>query len=255
MATGALTEVTEEVIETVADNLEGAAEATRLLEPRVISFFLGGVGVGVAVGFFFGYRYNREKLRAEAFQQSEEELDEIRKVYQQRMVAAQDKPTVEEIIQERGYSVHAGEVRRPLPPPVPVAEPSVVFTDENVQANAGWDYKIEIAARDTDTPYVIHQDEFNSGETGYDKTEYTYYADDDVLVDTDNIPLPHADIIVGQTNLKFGHGSDDEDIVYVRNDRIAVEMEITRLHKSYEQEVLGLEHSHSPTRPAQRRRR
>jgi hypothetical protein len=252
MATGALTEATGEVIETVADNLEGAAEATRLLEPRVVSFFLGGVGVGVVVGFFFGYRYNREKLRAEAFQQSEEELDDIRKVYQQRIVASQTKPSAEEIIEERGYSVH----ERPLAPPVPVAEPpQVVFTDQNIQANAGWDYKKEIAARDTDTPYVIHQDEFNSGETGYDKTEYTYYANDDVLVDTDNIPLPHADIIVGQSNLKFGHGTDDENVVYVRNDRIAVEMEITRVPKSYEEEILGLEHSHSPTRPAQRKRR
>ena len=59
--------------------------------------------------------------------------------------------------------------------------------------------------------------------------------------DEDGHPLPHADIIVGQDNLRFGEGTDDEDVVFVRNDRLQTEMEICRKHASFEEEVLGLD--------------
>jgi hypothetical protein len=71
---------------------------------------------------------------------------------------------------------------------------------------------------------------------------YTYYSGDDVLVGEDERPIPHGDAVVGQGNLKFGHGTDDENVVYVRNDQLRLEMEICRTNSSFEEEVLGLEH-------------
>ena len=59
--------------------------------------------------------------------------------------------------------------------------------------------------------------------------------------DANDHPLPHADIIVGLNNLQFGHGTDDDDVVFVRNDERQLEMEICRVNKSYEEEVLGVE--------------
>ena len=79
-------------------------------------------------------------------------------------------------------------------------------------------------------------------EKGYSQVTYTYYAIDDVLVDEENDhPLPHADIVVGLDNLQFGHGTDDDNVVFVRNDKLEIDMEICRLNKSFEEEVLGIE--------------
>jgi hypothetical protein len=68
---------------------------------------------------------------------------------------------------------------------------------------------------------------------------YTYYAEDDFLVnpENENHPIFGGDTIVGVENLKFGHGSDDVDVVYVRNDMLETDMQICRLNKSFEEEI------------------
>lgn len=236
------------VVEEVADNLEEIAEATRRINTNSVGFFIGGAAVGFAIGFYFGYKYNKEKLRAEAFAQSEKEVAKIREVYQQKTVAAMPKPSLDEVIEEQGYD-------RPLKAPVPglidprsavnvPPSPIIVIDAGDKDKNTGWNYPEEIQNRLAGEPYVIHQDEFSEGIDGYNKVTYTYYAADDVLVDEENgHPLPHADLIVGVNNLKFGHGSDDIDVVFVRNDQLQIDMEICRSSDSYEEAVMGLENS------------
>lgn len=223
-------------VEEVADNLEELAQATRRINAQAIGYVLGGFVVGAAVGFYFGHRWNKEKIKAEVFKQSEEELAAIRESYAQRIVAAAPKPSVEEVMEEHGYSTaieEAEENRRPLRPPVPVQE-DVVLADT-------WRYPQELAARTPDAPYVIHQDERGERE-GYNTVTYTYYDLDGVLVDEEGErPLPHPDMVVGQDNLKWGHGADHPDVVFVRNDALQLEMEICRVPRSYEEEVLGLQ--------------
>ena len=104
-----------------------------------------------------------------------------------------------------------------------------------------WDYEKELAARTPEEAYVIHQNEFMHAESGYTQVTYTYYATDDVLVGEDERPIPHGDVVVGQTNLKWGHGTDDIDVVFVRNDKLELEMQICRVYQSYEEGVLGLQ--------------
>jgi hypothetical protein len=242
----------EGVAEEVATNLEEIAEVTRRIDARGVGFVLGGFTIGLGVGFYLGRRLMREKLRVEAFTESQKEVEAIRETYQakQKAMAAQDKPTTEEIIQERGYSTAATREHheRPLRAPVPVLDRDPLtrrLVEERIKeaqaedARTMWNYPEELANRSPDAPYVIHQDEFKQGETGYVQTVYTYYAIDDVLADTDETPVPHADIVVGQDNLKWGHGTDDPDVVFVRNDKLELEMEICRIAKSYEEEVLG----------------
>ncbi len=243
----------EEIAEEVATNLEEVAEATRRINASAVGYVFGGVLIGASLGFYFGRRWNREKLRAEAFAESAAEVEKIREVYQQKTLAASPKPSVEEVIEERGYSTIEPpafvilEDKRPLPAPVPVSAPPVVTYEGGKEKDQGWDYAAELRTRDPEVPYIIHQDEFNNSETGYSKVVYTYWAGDDVLCDEDGTPLPHADLVVGLDNLKFGHGSDDIDVVFVRNQKIEVEMEICRNPGSYEEEVLGLERNDSAT--------
>lgn len=234
------------VVEEVADNLEELSQATRRINTRSAGIFIGGCAVGLVVGFYLGHRWNKEKIKAEAFKESEEEVARMREYYQQKVLVAEPKPSVEEVIEEKGYE-------RPLKPPVPglvdptpVTPPPVVIYEGGKDKAEGWNYEEELDKRiNSQTPYIIHQDEFNANETGYDKVTYTYYAGDDVMVDEENgHPLPHGDLVVGVENLRFGHGTDDIDVVYVRNNDLKLEMEICRSHESYEEKFLGIHREH-----------
>jgi hypothetical protein len=232
----------EALAEEVATNLEEVAEATRRISANGAGYILGGICIGFGIGFFIGYRYNKEKIRAEIFKESAEEVQKMREVYEAKTIAAQVKPSAESIVQEQGYSPVHDE--RPLPAPVPVREPvSAPPIPHEVaphSADVGWDFPTELESRSPEKPYVIHQGEVNEM-PGYSRVTYTYYAGDDVLCDVeDGHPVTHSDLIVGQQNLKFGHGADDPDVVFVRNDRLETVMEICRVPTSYEEVVLGL---------------
>lgn len=235
--------------EEVATNLEEVAEVTRRISSKGVGIFLGGVVVGVAVGFYIGHRWNSEKIKSEAFKESAEEIEKMRDLYVAKVIAAQEKPAAEEIIAERGYgaistpSKSGARTKRPTRPPVPVEEPT---SPESIPVDVWvWDYAKELANRTAEEPYVVHKDEYGSSETGYEQKTFTYYDEDGVLVDDTERPLPHADLVVGLDNLKWGHGSDDENVVFVRNEHMEMEMEIIRSLSSYEREVLGLDNDQS----------
>jgi len=222
--------------EEVAQGLEGAAEVTRRFNVKSAGFILGGMFIGFGLGFAVGHRYNREKIKAEAFRDSQDELRRIREAYREQKnvtVIVPEKPSIEDVVEDLGYN--AGQRERPLKPPVPVFVPHVTQSREK-----DWDYAEELKKRDNEHPYVIHQDEFRAHENNFSHVTYTYYDVDDVLTDEDETPLPHADLIVGVDNLKWGHGTDDDDVVYVHNPKLELEAEICRVHKSYEREVLGI---------------
>lgn len=232
----------EAVADEVATNLEEVAQVTRRINGKNVGLLLVGVAVGASIGFYFGHRWNREKIKAEVFKEGEEEINKIREIYQQKTMAATPKPSVEEVIEEKGYS-KISEETRPLKAPVPITDfrgPALTRPEGRVEKV--WNYPEELSARTLEEPYVIHLEEFQGNESTYSQVTYTYYAGDDVLVGEDERPLPHADMIVGQTNLKWGHGSNNNDVVFVRNDKLQLEMEICRVPTSYEEEVLGLSH-------------
>jgi hypothetical protein len=259
-------QVTEQVVEQVADHLEEVADATRRINPTAVKYFLGGVGVGVVIGLFVGYRYNREKIKAEAFKESEIEIAAIRESYQQKMVALENEAEKKEmvgIVVEKGYSADDTQVvldleglkgdparesyhqpTRPLRPPVPVDPPKKVFrhVDNTKDKMEGWNFPREMSSRTANKPHIIHQDEFGENETEYDQVTYTYYAEDDVLLDEKDGVLTNREILVPPDFARrFGHGSDDFNILYIRNPVLELEIEICRSPGSYEVQVLGLE--------------
>ena len=253
-AKGAATGAVDVVVEEVADNLEELAQATRRINTRSIAFVGGGFLVGAAVGFYFGRRWNREKIKAEAFAASEKEVEKIREVYQQKTVAAEPKPDIEDIMEQRGYSTKEVETEeRPTRPPVvvapviiapsPVSAPPVVTYEGGKDKDLNWNYPEELANRDDQRPYIIHQDEYKQGESGYDQTTYTYYAEDGVMIEEGSTdPMTNIDMTVGLDNLsRFGHGADDIDVMFIRNDQLELEMEVCRHPGSYEEEVVGLD--------------
>lgn len=100
-----------------------------------------------------------------------------------------------------------------------------------------WDYEIEMTTRTHDVPYVIHRDEFFNEEMDYHQSTLTYFRGDDILIDENDVPIYNYVETVGE--LKFGHGSGDKNVVYIRNERIECEYEVLLSNGYYTVEILG----------------
>lgn len=257
---------TEEIanqIEDVGEQIEEVAEITRNITSRQIGFFVTGAVVGVAVGCLVSSRYFKTKYEKLV----DEEVEQMRQHYHDKVVALQDKPKAEELVEELGYTPTASQenttrtdYRRPdeaqqqeevpaYDKTTPEKEPEVenVFVAATGEKFDEWDYDKELRGRTPDKPYVIHVDEFNENETNYEQVTYTYWESNDILsiASTDEI-IEEVDRIVGLDNLKlFGHGSTQTHAVYVRNDKLNMDIEILRSESDYAEVVHGVDLTHS----------
>jgi len=103
----------------------------------------------------------------------------------------------------------------------------------------------EMTTRSSDKPYIISYEEFYENDDDLEQITLTFYEDDDVLIDEKDTPIPDSDALVGDSNLnKFGHGSKDNNVVYIRNDNLSLLFEVVKNKGNYAREVLGfIEHS------------
>jgi hypothetical protein len=103
----------------------------------------------------------------------------------------------------------------------------------------GWDYEQELNNRSNEEPYILHVDEYIGEEMGFKQETLTYYEGDDIMADIMDTPVYNWPTVTGP--LKWGHGSKDQNVVYVRNEKLRKEYEILRHSGSFETEVIGLE--------------
>lgn len=229
MATGALTE-------TVAEELETAAEVTRRIDGRLISSFVIGVGIGIGIGFYVGYRYNKKKLRSEIYANADQEIEEIREHFHRKEIALESmiKAPVEDIVREKGYVSENEE--RPVPEFTrledPASEPDLTRIPSPVPLSSPPAPRVPV-------PYEIDEDTFNRGESGYSQATYIYYSKDDVLID-ENDPqtiLFNRETLIGEDVLNQFDESDG--VIYVRNPNLQLDFEIHRSPLSWDEDVLG----------------
>lgn len=124
-----------------------------------------------------------------------------------------------------------------MPNPI-VAETRSIWSSSS---NEEWNYEEEIASRTEDFPYVLHRDEFygDGEEPEYTQSTLTYYVGDDILTNQEDVPIYSSEDTIGP--LMFGHGSEDPNVFYVRNDRLKAEYEVLRDSGSYSVDILGLD--------------
>jgi hypothetical protein len=274
------TEAVAEAAEEVAEQAEVVAEVARRLSPREIRLTSSGLGLGLVVGIAVGGLYVNRRLRLKYEEIAEDEIAQMREHFRAKEIARQEKPDVQELEDEvarAGYTAPSDETNkvteggetlavRPATPaeePVgevegspsevvdpPTGEVSNVFEEHGDDAQTprvvvdNWDYDEELAKREANPgkPYVIHKDE--QGEQGYNETTLTYYAGDDVLADPNDNVVNNVEEILGADFVdKFGHGSDDPNVVYIRNDSAGADFEVVRSDGKYSHEVAGLTHS------------
>lgn len=236
-----------------------------------ISTFAAGLGLG----YFLGRR-QMERVEEESFVEDlvfEIEVDDSKAQEAfERAKAAFTKPEVVEDIQipppvvidaediEKKVDGFLTEIFTPKDDGPEDEEPKVITSNVFAGNDEDWDYAEEKAKRSDRAPYILHRDEFYAEENvhdGYSQVTLTYYAGDNVLVDEDDSPVMNYGGVVGE--MKFGHGSGDPNVVYIRNDVRNAEYEIVKDPGLFSVEVLGLEiennarvqdlkHSNSPRR-------
>lgn len=92
-------------------------------------------------------------------------------------------------------------------------------------------------------PYIITEQEYLENAPGHEQTGLTYFEDDDTLLDAADKIIPDSDGVVGDDNLtKFGYGSKNANVVFIRNDSMEEDFEVERSFGSYVEEAFGIRH-------------
>ncbi|ADD81068.1 gp070 [Rhodococcus phage ReqiPoco6] len=101
--------------------------------------------------------------------------------------------------------------------------------------------ELDTSMRGNGEPYILTRQEFEDCDLDYDQNTLTYFEGDNILVDERNDPINNGveTIIGGEHNLRFGHWSEDANVLYIRNDRLSIDFEIVRSSGTYAEEVLG----------------
>lgn len=262
-------EMTEEVVEQIA---EVVPEVVNSMNKVKLQFGLLGAAIGTAAGAVIGFVIAHRKAETKFNQIAEQEIEQMRAHYEEKRRALEAevlKPKLEEIIEERGYSVDPPMVVTPPTAIVEAAQEAVDNEeDENedevvdaviiedpvadaivernvfkqVQEESDWDEHEERRKRSPLRPFVIHVDEREDG--AFPTATYTYYEGDDVLCDEQDQPVEDRERLVGEQNLeRFGHGSNDPDIVYIRNPPLEMDIEVIKSPNTFAEEVHGFSHS------------
>lgn len=214
--------------------------------------------LSAAAGWTGSFYFNKMRLRAYYEEISNREIQEAKSFYTLLNKSGPDNDSPEKVLERlhgsdavealktyKGHPVEAPvfteeELQVEEAPPVTVV--NNIFIKDGVPDNEAFDYDAEVAQRSTDAPYIISHDEYYQNETDYDQATLTYFEGDDVVADDRDQPLPDPEVTVGDENLaRFGHGSKDNNIVYVRNDELEVDFEILRSNGKYAKEVLGFD--------------
>lgn len=146
--------------------------------------------------------------------------------------------------------VPASEVLRALVEGTPTGNLQYhnVFDDPSTQDSGEEDDENEddrpIRVRD-DGPYMITFEEFVDDYKDYEKISLSYFEEDDTLIDDKESLIPNVEDIVGSKHLSmFGPDivkySQDQNIVYVRNNRLKADFEVIHEDGSYSENVLGI---------------
>lgn len=235
-----MAELTQVEVQEVVDTAEalGRVAGRQLVMVGVIAG-----GGGIVTGFTVGYLVARRRLWAKYAKMAEDEIAEMRLAItaEKERLANMEKPDPEKMAQDLGYvSVADAQEKIQANPDEHKSAQTVIENVFDQPEPDTWSYEAEEKARgDYSKPFVIHKDEFDNErpDTHTDAT-LTYFEMDDVLADERDIPVDDMDELVGLENLeKFGHGSGDPNVVYIRNRPRRIDLEIVKSFGSFAEEV------------------
>lgn len=213
-----------------------------------IVIIAASVIVGAASGGVVGYILGRKKEAAEAAEYVNEQIGEIRSFYHMKraeVVEEAQKAKDEADISRRAYerlveddapnrAKYEEYVKEEYG--VTVEEPE----DENEEVDMGPDgYEPEpFDLRRPDKAFLVSEEEFFVNEDDYDQITFTYFVNDDILLDEKDNPVPNQEEILGDGLGAFVPGAGP-DVVYIFNPKLEIGFEVVKDEDSYEEKVYG----------------
>lgn len=228
------------------------AKIQPLLNRKEVVALVAGAA-GATLGASGTYFVTKKKLEAKYAAIASQEIAEARTYF--TMKIEEEKPDPEQLALDLGYELPPDEQvlteeevqelvkqrqdeREEFDSPLPKTKYSNVFRDRRAGV-----VPIEptMENRGQKQIYVINTLEFNQNDPDHTQLELAYYAGDDVLTDGSK-PIDDPEKYVGDEAIdRFGHGSDDPNVVYVRNHQMEVDFCITRTEEKFIVSVLGLD--------------
>lgn len=246
----------EKALDVIEDQLDAIEQTITVVKgnPKLM------VAVGIlsaAAGATAAYFFLKKKLGAKFDAEMREEVKKTREYYDRQnktqspeeiVANYEPEPADVKVVAAITQSYRSSDIQAahkklveetpPAPAEIP-AEVANIFTGSDDQ----FDYEEEIKKRTDEAPFIISNDEFNAGELDYPQQELTYFEEDGTLVDAQNMPINNTDSLVGDDNLeRFGYGSRDKNIVYVRNPVLEIDIMVLRAEGSFA-EAIGFQHS------------
>lgn len=179
--------------------------------------------------------------------------DELSVVTQQHMITR----AIEAVTEYSSSSTDPEPVEDPRPPVDQHANIVNVFQNHTPPGE-------EVLAalltdRDPSEPYIITKEEYYQNDPDHEQKAFTFYEGDSILVDDEEeySPIQDTERVAGDDNLlRFGYGSGDEHILYIRNETLDPPMDlcITRSPGRYTDEVMGFNDDEPHLKHAQPRR-
>lgn len=219
------------------------------INPTILG--VGSVLAALGVGGYVGYLATKKHYEAVVDEEIATFKAEYTKRHEEHLAAvttavrneeAKAAFEVETIVKERGY--------------VSTSEPPTtkrVFDD--APRRPVWDQDQEEVIRQEASIYIISKEEFGVNAPDNEQEQLTYYEGDDILATNADQIVTEVVATIGDDCLsKFGYGSDNDDIVYIRNEITGCDYEILRTDGKYSEIVLGLgneeeiRHSSEPRR-------
>ena len=229
-----------------------------LTNKTVLTGIAGAVGACAAGvgGYFLGRHMERSKLCVDETRLREQNatIKELRrqngalKLKLTEMKA--DKKAAEAPLVSEVPSTFASSDRTPSEPKknyTAYSKKEQEAINEVVEAENQFDYDAEANKRSRGMPYNISEEQLveKTDDIVYAPVTYTYFEGDDILLDEDGDVMKQYEEIVGYNNLRFGYGTTDDRICYVRNDDLELQIEIVLEDGCYySQNELG--HSDGP---------
>lgn len=185
---------------------------------------------GVLVGLGLGYFLSTKESRRDADREIQEVVEHYRELDAQRR--KREAKRVEKAVNERVESLVIEEMARAREAQA-IIEVNGYVENEDSEVSENSDPKV---------PHLIGREEFES-HNGHNKVELIYYDGDDILTDSDDMPIHDSDRLVGDC---LSH-LDTWKTIYVHSPTIHTDLTVTLDDRSYAEVVAGIRESRRRT--------
>lgn len=248
MDTEAVVDATTDIVDAVAEHAEVVETVIERNPAVVVGALIGGLVIGAVVSHIVTKTYLSVKYE----EIIDRELEEAKNFYAKRLKKFESMQDDDDAVHIQEYVEVIVEETDALDEAVKINSKSgytsyhTVGKDDDLAditktltADDTFDHEAEERKRKKHQPYIVDYQTFYANDDEHHQQSLVYYSEDEVIVDEDDDVVQEWRAVLGHDNLRFGYGSEDSNAVYIRNDRLDSDYEVTLIRGNYHEIVLG----------------